>query len=103
MSLPFQAPGSIVSGRCYRIVQVHGREPADLDDFVGDTEFVLDLDGARYDVHGTGASGPAGPRFHEKESMGYGRDVRVWAIHADPQGGFIADHVTSAQPPSVSS
>jgi hypothetical protein len=99
MSVPFHAPGSIVSGRHYRIVQVDGRDPVDVADFVGDAEFVLDLDGARYDVHGAGASSAAGVRFHEKDSMGHGRDVRVWAIQADPHGGFVADHVTSAQPP----
>ena len=100
--MPFSAPRAVVSGTPYRIVRVADREPFALDDFIGETTFVLDLDGGPYTVYGAGTTAPIGVRFHEKDAEGSGKDIRVWAIHRHPsEPAFIAEHVTPSEPPAV--
>ncbi len=88
--MSFVAPRPVVSGRAYRVLALADGPPAGLDDFVGDTGFVLELDGEEYRVVGTGRLLDPVVRFHQKDCEG-GKDVRVWTIGPDGEGdGFIA-------------
>jgi len=77
------------SGVPYPVLSVSGAAPTQLDQFVGETEFVLSKAGVESTVCGVGAESPGGVRFHEK-SAEYGKDVRVWNVAAGPDGAFTA-------------
>jgi hypothetical protein len=91
--MPHFAARPVVSGRSYPVVQVAAGEPARLEDFLGESRFVVDLDGDRYDVCGFGRVVEAGVRFYQKDDDGGGRDVRVWLVRLRDDGtGFCATH-----------
>lgn len=92
--MPLFATRSVVSGRAYPVIEVAAGVPAILDDFTGNTRFVVDLDGDPYTVCGFGRHAQGGVRFYEKDSDGLGRDVRVWAVRVlVSDAGFSASHV----------
>ena len=70
---------SVASGRPYLVVEVSGRQPAELDDFVGDVTFVAVMDTRTHRIEGTGARDDAGVRFSQKDAD-TGKDVRTWQI-----------------------
>ncbi len=83
-------PHSVISGVPYPVVSPGA---GDLDGFLGDTEFTIDMAGHPYVVRGCGSRLDARVRFHEKCDV-VGRDVRVW--HVTPRdGGFAAEHVAA--------
>lgn len=83
----------IVSGRAYPVIQGAAGEPARLEDFVGETRLVLDLDGEPYPVCGCGRQVGDEVRFYQKDHEGTGRDIRRWAIRATADGRILAEHV----------
>jgi hypothetical protein len=92
-AIPFSAPRPVVSGRRYPVVRVAQQGPSALADFIGSTDFEVDLDGSPYTVYGVGRQFDCVVRFHQKDQAGAGKDVRVWSIRAlDPGPGFSAEH-----------
>ena len=85
-------PPSVISGRPYPVAALAGGEPADLDDFLGEREFTIDMAGHPYSVHGIGSRLDDQVRFHEKSH--HGKDVRVWHITRAP-AGFCAEHMAA--------
>ena len=88
-------PDAVASGMPYRVVDIAGRAPHSLDQFVGDTHFVVDKAGALSTVNGQGAVRGECVRFHEKGGVaGAGRDTRVWTITQTDVGEFVAATVS---------
>lgn len=87
-------PRSVISGKPYAVRLVHDRVPDRLDDFLGDTTFVLDLDGEDYTVCGPGIPAEPGVRVFEKSDAGAGKDIRAWLVCPPGDGtAFTALHL----------
>jgi hypothetical protein len=100
--LSFTTPRSVISGKPYLVRSVHDRVPAHLDDFLGQTSFVLDLDGEDYAVHGPGIDADPGVRVYEKSDEGFGKDIRAWLVCPVSDGdGFTAMHIGVDVPPQA--
>ena len=84
---------SIVSGIRCPVVSVAGTDPRLLAQFLGTTEFTVDMAGTPYLVRGCGGWDDAHVRFHEKDEV-LGRDVRVWHV-SQVDGAFVAEHVAA--------
>jgi hypothetical protein len=84
----------VISGVPYPVTSCASGEPADLEAFLGDTEFTVDIGHGPLLVRGHGSRlEDAVVRFHEKDHIG-GKDVRVW--HVTPRdAGFLAEHVAA--------
>ena len=83
----------VVSGVSCPVVSVAGTDPHLLAQFLGTTEFTVDMAGSAYLVRGCGSSLEGQVRFHEKDDV-LGRDVRVWHV-AEQDGGFTAEHIAA--------
>ena len=83
----------VISGLPYPVTSCDGAGPTDLDAFLGDTEFTVDLKGEPLLVRGHGSRLDQVVRFHEKDHIG-GKDVRVWHVAAR-DGGFVAEHMAA--------
>ena len=89
------APDAVASGMPYRVIDIAGRAPHSLDQFVGDTYFVVDKGGTRSTVRGQGSLRGETVRFHEKGGTdGTGRDSRVWTVTQSGAGEFVAATVS---------
>ena len=87
------ASAAVVSGVPCPVRSVAGVTPSVLAQFIGETEFTVEVQGAPYLVRGCGSTLHEQVRFHEKDAV-LGRDVRVW--HVSPDGdGFCAEHVAA--------
>ncbi len=86
-------PKSIVSGIRCPVVSVAGTDPRLLAQFLGTTEFTVDMAGTPYLVRGCGGWDDAHVRFHEKDEV-LRRDVRVWCVLED-EDGIVAEHVAA--------
>ncbi len=84
---------SVVSGVACPVLSVAGTDPSLLAQFLGTTEFTVDMVGTPYLVRGCGAWSDAHVRFHEKDEV-LGRDVRVWHVR-EVDGAFHAEHVAA--------
>ena len=84
---------SIVSGVSCPVLSVAGTDPRLLAQFLGTTEFTVDMAGTPYLVRGCGGWDDAHVRFHEKDEV-LGRDVRVWCV-SELDGTFSAEHVAA--------
>jgi hypothetical protein len=84
-------PEMIVSGVSYTVVQVEGRTPAGLDDFVGTKEFVVEGLTGTHTIHGEGSTVDETVRVHQKTEGLDQKDLRVWTVHAGAEGGFQAE------------
>jgi hypothetical protein len=82
-----------ISGLPYPVTSCAGGEPAALEDFLGDTEFTVDLKGDTLLVRGHGSRLEDMVRFHEKDHIG-GKDVRVWHVTLRDDG-FVAEHIAA--------
>ncbi|WP_024285150.1 hypothetical protein [Cellulomonas sp. KRMCY2] len=84
-------PEMVISGVPYTVLEVEGRVPGDLEDFVGERQFVLDGPTGRHVVSGDGFvdDDDGAVRFHQKAPDG-GKDVRVWRVSPTPEGTFVA-------------
>jgi len=86
-------PHTVVSGVAYPVSSSSDDGPPALEDFLGDTEFTIDMAGTPYLVHGCGSRLDDLVRFHEKDHA-LGRDVRVWHVSAGERG-VTAEHVAA--------
>ena len=82
------------SGMPYPVIAVGGQATAHLDQFVGETTFVVAKSGAESQVHGAGVADGNTVRFNEKATGG-GKDVRNWVIRQAADGAFTAESVAS--------
>lgn len=87
MTMP--TPDIVVSGYPYAVLEVGGREPADLTDFEGGVELVLDGKTGHKGLVGESRVDGESARLHEKGGPG-GKDIRVWTIRPGDDGGFVA-------------
>ncbi|WP_432494961.1 hypothetical protein [Kineococcus auxinigenes] len=81
----------VVSGRSYLVDRVGGRAPRDLEDFTGETSFLLTLGPHVHEVVGVGRVQDGVVRVHEKSGGPGGKDVRVWCVRRTERG-FEAEH-----------
>ena len=87
-------PQTVISGVPYPVTAVGDAPPGDLDRFLGDVRFTVDMAGRPYVVTGTGDDvGGNTVRVHEKSQV-MGKDVRVWHV-TRAAGGFVAEHVAA--------
>ena len=86
-------PESVISGVPYPVTAAGDGAPTELDDFLGETVFTIDLAGHPYVVRGTGDAPGGQIRVHEKSTHG-GKDVRVWHVSKGPDG-FTAEHIAA--------
>ena len=70
----------------YPVVEVKGRRPTGLDDFLGVTSFAVMKGDLTYRVFGTGDPGTGMVRFHQQDLGWDGRDIRTWTITSTPHG-----------------
>jgi hypothetical protein len=68
------------------VVEVKGRHPTGLDDFLGVTSFAVMKDGLTYRVFGTGDLRTGMVRFQQQDLGWDGRDIRTWTITSTPHG-----------------
>jgi hypothetical protein len=93
-AMPFTTPRAVISGKPYAVQSVRDRTPERLEEFLGDTAFVLDLDGEGYMVQGPGVQVDHGVRVFEKDDDGFGKDIRVWMVCRTSTGdAFTATHI----------
>ncbi|MCU1605994.1 MAG: uncharacterized protein JWP46_2459 [Modestobacter sp.] len=84
----------VVSGLPYPVTSsAAGGRPVALEDFLGDTQFTIDLGNDPLLVRGCGSRLEGMVRFHEKDRIG-GKDVRVWHVTAR-EDGFVAEHIAA--------
>lgn len=87
-------PQSVISGVPYPVTAVGDAAPSDLDAFLGEVTFTVDMAGHPYHVRGTGGDVGGGTiRVHEKSQV-MGKDVRVWHV-TQAADGFAAEHVAA--------
>lgn len=89
-----ESSGSVASGRPHLVIDVAGRQPIRLDDFVGDTFFVAVADTRTFRVEGAGMPASDGVRFSQKDSA-TGKDLRVWRITGTADDQFEASTVSA--------
>jgi hypothetical protein len=92
VTLVFGTPRPVVSGVPYQVRQVRDHEVSGLEDFLGDTTFVLDMDGEEYRVWGPGVRDGDDVRVYEKDEQGFGKDIRVWTVCRGTGDSWIAEH-----------
>ena len=80
---PVQGP---VTRDCYPVVEVKGRRPAGLEDFLGVTSFAVMKGDLPYRVFGTGDLRTGMVHFQQQDLGWDGRDIRTWAISSTPHG-----------------
>lgn len=80
--------GPVASGRPHLIIEVADREPLSLEDFVGETTFIVvdDIRVAR--IEGSGILSTDGVMFNQRD--GRGRDLREWHITGSLDDQFEA-------------
>lgn len=88
--MTYTTPDMVISGVPYKVTEVGGHVPADLDDFVEHSEFVLQGSTGQHLIAGEGTRHDDTVRFHEKAEHGAGKDVRVWTIRIT-EDGFCAE------------
>jgi len=93
--MSFATSMMVVSGKPYRVLQVSGRAPSDLADFLDAEEFTMDMEGEPYLVRGSGSRSESDVRFHEKDMDHDGKDVRVWRLSHHEDGDFLAEHAAA--------
>lgn len=89
-----QPPSSIVSGVEYQVQAVHGRPPAQLEDFAGEVVLEVTYEPASGTVHqehvlrGDGLVSGDAVFFNEKDPRG--KDVRRWQVLRKDDGTWVA-------------
>ena len=97
----FGTPRPVVSGVPYQVRQVRDHEVLGLEDFLGDTTFVLDMEGEQYRVCGPGIPDGDGVRVYEKDEQGVGKDIRVWTVRRCSGDVYMAEHFGHVPHPAV--
>jgi hypothetical protein len=98
--MTFHSATPVASGRPYHVKACKGRVPTALADFEGETDFTLSTGTLSTGtlstgtlttvIRGIGAAQGDWVRFHEKDVAHDGKDVRVWHIIMEADGGFTA-------------
>jgi hypothetical protein len=88
--MPYISLRAVASGRPYHVTACRGRVPSALGDFEGESEFTLSTGAQARVIHGVGRTQGDWVRFHEKDVAHPGKDVRVWHITQEADGGFTA-------------
>jgi hypothetical protein len=70
----------------YPVVEVKGRHPVGLDDFLGVTSFAVIKGDLTYRVFGVGDLQTGMVRFRQQDLGWDGRDIRTWTITSTPHG-----------------
>ncbi|QCB92377.1 hypothetical protein [Cellulomonas shaoxiangyii] len=79
----------IVSAVPYEVLEVQGRTPVALTDFVGTVSVLLRGSTGEHVVCGQGTADTHTAVLQEKSNDGVGKDVRRWSVVADGDG-FVA-------------
>ena len=79
----------------YPVVEVKGRRPAGLNDFLGVTSFTVQRRDLTYLIFGTGEQTADGVRFRQQDLGWDGREMQTWLITTTPDG-VVADPGSSA-------
>jgi hypothetical protein len=88
--MTFHPASPVASGRPYHVKACRGRIPTALADFEGETNFTVSTEAGTMVIRGCGAIHADAVRFHEKDVAHDGKDVRVWHIAVEADGGFTA-------------
>lgn len=90
--MTFMPADPVVSGKPYTVVEVGDHAPTSIDEFVGETGFVLEdgPSGGRK-VCGVGSVDGENVKFQEKDISGSSKDVRVWRVYRSGEGVFTAE------------
>lgn len=83
---PSPARGSPETANAYPVIEVKGRRPTSLDDFLGVTSFAVKRGDSTLRVFGTGHLGMALILFEQQDLVGHGRDIRTWIITTTDHG-----------------
>lgn len=97
----FGTPQPVVSGVPYQVRRVRDHDVLALEDFLGDTSFVLDLDGHEYLVWGPGIADGDEVRVYEKDEQGVGKDIRVWTVRRGAGDVYTAEHCANVPHPAA--
>lgn len=92
--MTYSPPAPVVSGVPYAVLDVDGRTPRTVDDFVGSVTLTVEGSTGRHVVRGDAAVRDGVVRLHEKsDDDGGGKDVRTWRVTPSDAGGFCAETV----------
>ena len=80
----------VESGQGYTIIEVDGREPGSLDEFIGDVHLILARNDLRLHVVGAGSRSGDAVRFYQKDLTLHDRDIRVWSLTQVDDTTFLA-------------
>lgn len=97
----FSTPRSVISGVPYQVREVRDHAVLGLEDFLGDTTFVLDLHGDEYRVWGPGVADGDDVRVFEKDEQGAGKDIRVWTVRRAGGDVYTAEHCGPVPHPTL--
>jgi len=88
--MPNFPPSPVASGHPYHVIACRGRVPTSLADFEGVSEFTLSTRTGAMLVRGVGITQGSSVRFQERDAAGEDRDIRVWHVSVEADGGFTA-------------
>ena len=89
--MPYFPASRVASGQPYHVIACRGRIPTSLADFDGVSEFTISIGsgaGAML-IRGVGEAHDGWVRFRERAAPD-GRDIRLWHIGLEADGGFTA-------------
>ena len=86
LEMTYTTPEGIPSGMPHRVTSVAGLAPSQIEEFVGETEFVIDRQGAEYMIRGCGVRDDNDVLFSEKDLEHDGKDMRIWQIWRGGEG-----------------
>ncbi len=87
--MSFETPQSVPTGSQQHVLEVDGRPPTGLQDFVGDELALTVGQDLQYRIEGSGRMTDDLVRFHQKDVIN-GKDVRVWHV-TQQEGTFFAE------------
>ena len=90
--MSLNAPEPIVSSERYVVIDLDGRKPGDLSDFVGWISALIERHGQTHRVVGTAGEVDGAVRIYEKDAGADGKDVRVWNLTQEDDGSFTVIH-----------
>ena len=91
--MTFATPESVPSGMAVEVVEVQGHPPESLEDFDGESGFVLG-DDAHHVIQGIGRITGDHVRFYEKDMANNAKDVRVWEVRREGET-FVAEQTAT--------
>ena len=81
----------------YRVVEVGGRRPTQLTDFIGADTVIIVVDGEPQRLIGMGGMTAGGMEFEQHDPAGMDQpNVQVWVIIEDGDGKFWVERASSS-------